>query len=103
MRSKIVEDFANRLAQNLKLEFISAPEKTDARAQKLMENSSFQCYNALSSFEALDIDMPKKLILVDDMVDSKWTLTVCGFKLMEKGAEMIFPFALADSSFQEDK
>jgi ATP-dependent DNA helicase RecQ len=46
--------------------------------------------------------MPQKLILVDDIVDSKWTITVCGFLLIEKGCGEVYPFALADSSMQEE-
>ena len=38
---------------------------------------------------------------IDDIVDSRWTLTVCGYKLMEAGCEKVFPFALADSSHNE--
>ncbi len=44
----------------------------------------------------------KGLLLMDDMVDSRWTLTVCGYRLMEAGAERVYPFALADSSNRED-
>ena len=44
----------------------------------------------------------KGLLLMDDMVDSRWTLTVCGYRLMEAGAEKVYPFALADSSNRED-
>jgi ATP-dependent DNA helicase RecQ len=38
------------------------------------------------------------VLLVDDMVDSKWTFTITGALLQEAGAEMVYPFALADSS-----
>ena len=47
------------------------------------------------------VSLPKNILLVDDMVDSKWTFTVCGYRLMENGAEKVFPFALADSSRNE--
>ena len=48
------------------------------------------------------VRIPKNILLVDDVVDSKWTFTVCGYRLMEAGAEKVFPFALADSSNRED-
>lgn len=38
------------------------------------------------------------IVLIDDIVDSKWTLTVCGRLLRKIGAEKVFPFCLADSS-----
>ena len=43
----------------------------------------------------------KRVLLVDDVVDSRWTLTVCGYRLMEAGCEEVYPFALADSSQKE--
>ncbi|MFI3163472.1 MAG: RecQ family ATP-dependent DNA helicase [Bacillota bacterium] len=102
LRSDIVEDFAKRLAQSLKLEFVSLIDKSEAKVQKEMENSSFQCYNAQKSFSVKNVEnFPEKIILVDDVIDSKWTLTVCGYKLMEKGVQCVFPFALADSSSKE--
>ena len=103
LRNDKVKDFAERLAKSLNIPFIDTLTKTDSYPQKFMQNSSFQCENAYQSFHVKEnILIPKKMILVDDMVDSKWTMTVCGYKLMELGAEFILPFALADSSQKED-
>lgn len=102
LRSDIVEDFTKRLAQSLNIEAVDLLDKMDARPQKLMENGSYQCSNAYKSFKVKDnAQAPDKLILVDDVVDSKWTLTVCGYRLMENGANEVYPFALADSSYGE--
>jgi ATP-dependent DNA helicase RecQ len=38
------------------------------------------------------------VLLVDDTVDSKWTLTVVGAALREAGCEAVHPFALAKTS-----
>lgn len=103
LRSGIVEDFAKRLADSCGLKFVKVLSKVDTEPQKFMQNTSYQCENALKSFYIEDnIEIPKSTILVDDVVDSKWTLTVCGYRLMEKGCEKVFPFALADSSQKED-
>ena len=103
LRSGIVADFARRLAASLKLEYTELLVKTEAVPQKRMENSAHQCENAYRSFHvAGSLDVPKNILLVDDVVDSRWTLTVCGVRLMEAGAENIYPFALADSSNRED-
>lgn len=103
LRSDLVKEFTLRLASSLKLEFVDALEKTEARQQKEMENSAHQCANAYTSFWVKDgVRIPKNILLVDDVVDSKWTFTVCGYRLMEAGAEKVFPFALADSSNRED-
>lgn len=103
LRSDLVKEFTLRLASSLKLEFVDALEKTEARQQKEMENSAHQCANAYTSFWVKDgVRIPKNILLIDDVVDSKWTFTVCGYRLMEAGAEKVYPFALADSSNRED-
>ena len=101
-RSGLVEDFAQRLAGTCKLPFVGLLQKKEACQQKRMENSAHQCANAYTSFSVIDgVEVPKKLLLVDDVVDSRWTLTVCGYRLMEQGCQEVYPFALADSSQKE--
>ena len=41
-------------------------------------------------------------IIFHNVVDSKWTLTVCGWLLKKNGAMKVFPFCLADSSREEE-
>lgn len=103
LRSDLVGDFAARLADSLKLELVEGLCKTDARQQKEMENSAYQCANACQSFAVNKaVPIPRNILLVDDVVDSRWTFTVCGYRLMEAGAQKVYPFALADSSNRED-
>ena len=103
LRSNIVEDFAIRLAKRLNKKFITLLQKSDAEQQKFMLNTSYQCENALKSFSVIEnADMPESVLLVDDIVDSGWTLAVCGYKLMDVGCKKVFPFALADSSRKEE-
>ena len=102
LRSNLVEDFAKRLADRCGIPFIRLLQKTQAEQQKKMENSSHQCANAYASFSVIEgVSVPQKMLLVDDIVDSKWTLTVCGYRLMENGCEEVYPYALADSSQKE--
>ena len=102
LRSDLVKDFTKRLAEKTHLQYAELLEKSDAPQHKEMENSVFQCNNAMESFRARNTQMPQKTILVDDVVDSKWTLTVCGYKIMEYGCQEVYPFALADSSHEEN-
>ena len=102
LRNHLVRDFAMRVAQSAGLSFLDLLRKTPAPPQKNMENSAYQHRNALESFSVLPKEVPKKLILIDDIVDSRWTLTVCGHLLCERGCQEVFPFALADSSQEED-
>ena len=100
LRSSVVADFAKELANRLKLPFVQLLQKQGTKQQKEMENSNYQCRNAWDSFSMVQgaINVPKRIILVDDIVDSGWTLTVCGYRLAQAGCELVFPFALADSS-----
>lgn len=38
------------------------------------------------------------MILVDDMVDSRWTFTVIGAMLRENGSGNVYPFALSTTA-----
>lgn len=102
LRSGIVTDFVKRLAARCGLTYLEALEKKPAAPQKTIENSAHQCQNAFESFSVREgISLPERILLVDDIVDSRWTLTVCGSLLMEHGFQEVYPFALADSSRTE--
>ena len=102
LRSGTVMDFVKRLAARCGLTYLEALEKKPAEPQKTMENSAHQCQNAFESFSIREgISLPERIILVDDIVDSRWTMTVCGILLMEHGCQEVYPFALADSSRTE--
>ena len=97
-RPTLVKRFAERLAEQLGLEFFISLEKTeDAVCQKEMNNSFRQWKNANDSFSVVEI-RKENLLLVDDMVDSRWTFTCCGYKLLKAGSGKVFPFALANSA-----
>ena len=99
LRSDLVEEFSRRLALQLHIPFAALLSKQPSPQQKDMENSAYQCRNALDSISiAQGASVPSSVLLVDDVVDSKWTLTVCGYRLMEEGCEAVYPYALADSS-----
>ena len=68
-----------------------------------MQNSIQQEKNAFDSFQLRPgTDLPEKVLLVDDLVDSRWTFTACGYYLTEdKRCSEVYPFALADTS-EED-
>jgi len=98
-RSKLVSDFAARLAIELGLLFIDAVCKTENRPeQKTMQNSFQQVANLLGSL-AIQTPIPSTaVLLVDDMIDSGWTFTVIGHLLREHGSGDVYPFALAKVS-----
>ncbi len=103
LRSTIVKDFAERLSERLNIPIKDILEKTTAKPQKDMENSQFQCNNAKNSFRIKKNEVINgRILLIDDIVDSRWTLTVCGYLLRQAGADQVFPFTLACSSRKDN-
>ena len=90
-------DFARRLAAALELPFRAVLEKTDDRPeQKTMANSTQQARNIDGSLAVDGHRDPRgPVLLVDDMVDSRWTLTVAAWLLRSHGGGEVFPLALA--------
>lgn len=92
----LVPDFARRLAAALELPFIMALEKTEDRPeQKRMANSAQQARNVDGSLTISQELLPGPVLLVDDMVDSRWTLTIGAWLLRSHGSGEVFPLALA--------
>jgi ATP-dependent DNA helicase RecQ len=94
---KLVPDFARRLASELRLPFRDAIVKTGARPeQKTMANSTHQARNVDGSFAVNEqLLLAGPVLLVDDIVDSRWTLTVAAWLLRTKGVGQVWPLALA--------
>ncbi|EHL06281.1 ATP-dependent DNA helicase, RecQ family [Desulfitobacterium hafniense DP7] len=98
-RPLLVKDFAMRLAEKIGLPYIDAIKKIeDTPYQKKMENSYQQCSNALHGFSVIERVPESPVLLVDDIIDSGWTLTVCGILLKGKGSGHVYPFVLAKAS-----
>jgi ATP-dependent DNA helicase RecQ len=92
----LVKDFAQRLANGLSLPFVEALEKTDERPeQKNMANSAQQARNVDGALKITSKPLPGAVLLVDDMVDSRWTLTVASYLLRTAGSGPVWPLALA--------
>ncbi len=126
--SALVQDFAQRLAASLGLPFLPALRKVaTARPQKEMQNSATQLRNVLNAFRVIEGELAptsrtlgescahlarrvrltlgatasvpaEPVLLVDDMVDSRWTLTLAAVLLRKHGSGVVYPFALAKAS-----
>jgi ATP-dependent DNA helicase RecQ len=96
----LVPELARRLAARLGLPFIECIRKARAtELQKTRQNSYQQAKNLENAFVVDERSVRgTPVLLVDDMVDSRWTFTVLAWKLRKAGAGPVFPFALADSS-----
>ena len=98
----LVPGFAQRLAIALGLPFHMSLAKTDARPeQKTMENSAQQARNIDGSLALVGQPLLKgPVLLVDDMVDSRWTLTVAAWLLRSGGAGAVWPIALSLAGYE---
>ena len=96
----LVKDFAGRLATELGLPFREALVKTDDRPeQKEMANSTQQARNVEGSLAVVPAQLVGgPVLLVDDIVDSRWTFTIASALLRDSGCGPVHPFALADAS-----
>lgn len=99
-RPHLVPNFSQRLARRLQIPFIAVVEKIKTNPpQKTMNNSYQQAHNLDGVFR-IDKEkvMPESLFLVDDFVDSRWTLTVVSALLRQSGSGQVFPTTLAINS-----
>lgn len=99
----LVPDFAHRLAVALGLLFYTVIAKTEARPeQKTMANSAQQARNIDGSLELNGQPiLPEPVLLIDDMVDSRWTLTVSAWLLRKNGSGVVWPMALSETGYDE--
>ena len=95
---ELVPDFAARLAERLGLPFLDLIEKIrDNEPQKSQQNRFHHCRN-LDGVFGIRGELPAiPLLLVDDVYDSGWTLTVASRLLRQHGSGPVFPLALASA------
>ena len=94
----LVRDYTSRLADALGLPFHEVVKKVaENRPQKDQDNRFHQCRNLDGVFEITGEIPEGPVLLVDDVVDSSWTLTVISILLLQEGSGPVWPFALASS------
>ena len=99
---ELVPDFARRLAVRLGLPFMDAVSKVrDNQPQKGQQNRFHQCRNLDGAFAVTQLYQGQPVLLVDDIVDSGWTLTVVAALLQQAGSGVVYPVALASSSVKD--
>ena len=105
---ELVSNFTKRLANKLNCQYLDVLGKNSRTEQKNLHNAVQQQQNIETTIYIKE-NMPfdGNLLLIDDMVDSKWTLTVAASKLLRYAIEhdcncRVFAFALANSVNSED-
>ena len=93
----LVPDFAARLATALGVPFRAVIQKSrETEPQKNMENRFHQCHNLDGAFTIRpEAGTDEAVLLIDDVVDSAWTLTLAAALLRQTGTAAVYPFALA--------
>jgi ATP-dependent DNA helicase RecQ len=99
----LAPDFAKRLAAALGLPFHMVIEKANGRPeQKTMANSIQQAHNVDGSLIHVEEPAPRgPVLLFDDVVDSRWTLTVAAWLLRRNGSGCVWPMALSQAGHDE--
>lgn len=96
----LVHDFARRLANRIGIRMVTSLEIVrNYPPQKSMQNPQQALQNLDGAFNVLShAILSEPCYLLDDMVDSRWTLTVAGYLLKQAGTAEIFPIALASTT-----
>ncbi len=102
-RRGLVDTFAREVAAQLGLPYVECLSVlVDAEPQKSMQNSVLQLQNAHGKLGIEGGSVPDgPVLLIDDIVDSGWTLTVAGWLLRSHGSGPVHPFALAVASARD--
>ena len=92
----LVPDLARRVAAALDLPFHEVVRKVaENQPQAAMQNSAQQVRNVWDAFEVAGAVPDGPVLLVDDLADSKWTLTAVARALRLAGSGPVHPFVLA--------
>jgi len=90
-----VSDFTRRLALKLGIPFYDCIKRTrEKKPQRMMLNRFHKCRNLDSAFKIQGKIQSSACLLVDDLVDSAWTMTVAAVLLLQRKSGPVMPFAL---------
>lgn len=99
-KSKAIVDYAERLAKRFKIPFLPAVKKVRANEpQELQRNRFHLCRNLDGAFQTDKKISSRPLLLMDDFINSAWTMTVISALLRQAGTGPVWPVALATKNF----
>lgn len=98
-RPRLVESVAAELARIGRLPYLGVLEQQGAARGEPGGNSAFRLAAVWDRFAVpavmVDAVRQRPVLLVDDLADSRWTLTAAGRQLRLAGAAAVLPFVLA--------
>ena len=96
---EMVHDLARRLAVALQLEYRPVVAKVrETKPQSELRNSAQQFGNVDGAFTVKGTVSDGPVLLVDDLVASRWTITVVAAALRTAGTGSVFPVCLAQAN-----
>jgi ATP-dependent DNA helicase RecQ len=98
-RPDLVSSLATRVAARLGLRYVPAVTKVrECESQAEMSNTSQQAANVNNAFAVAAPVPDGPVLLVDDLVESRWTITTIGVLLREAGSGPVLPIVMARRS-----
>lgn len=98
-RPELVPNFARQVARSLGLPYHDVIQHTQQHAeQSTMRNSYQQALNVREAFTLNGEVFTGSVLLIDDLADSRWTLTMIGEVLRRAGSGAVVPFVLATTN-----
>lgn len=94
---QLVDSLARGLSEIGRLPYLGALEwRGGGPSGQAGGNSVFRLAGVWDRFDAAHLEVPAgPVLLVDDLIDSRWTLTVAARTVRQAGATAVLPFALA--------
>ncbi|GGB01511.1 RecQ family ATP-dependent DNA helicase [Macrococcus hajekii] len=99
-RPSLVKGLARQIALEHGISYVDVLKRSaDNAPQREMHNSMMQEQNVRDSLQTVNTDAIREqnILLIDDIVDSRWTITIAASLLLEQGASHIYPFALVNT------
>jgi ATP-dependent DNA helicase RecQ len=92
----LVPSLAQRVAEALAIPYVPLVERAENRPPQVkMQNSSHQAANVAGAFTIGEPPHGGPVLLIDDLVDSGWTLNEIGRMMSRRGSGPVFPVVLA--------
>ncbi len=90
-----VGDFAHRLADRVGLPCHAVVDLADDKqTQSEVHNSAQQVRNVLGAFAVAAVPDTRPVLLIDDTVNSRWTLTTVARHLRRAGVSSVLPLVI---------
>ena len=100
----LVPSFAKRLAQALDLPYVSTLSCSPSSGERSAMANSVQRARSLDGTMSVDSALVQEgpVLLVDDLVDTRWTMAIGSWLLRSKGSGPVYPMALAYMGWRSD-